>query len=139
MNAIRGVAVDELDALTVMIVDDDAFSRKFVSRTLTDIGIGQVIAETDGAAALSTLAREDLTIHLLITDIEMPEVNGYELVRRIRFGVVPRYKDLPVLMLTGRATQENLRKARIHRINGLLVKSPNTADIERGVRSALGR
>ena len=51
-------------------------------------------------------------------------MSGYEFVRMLRYGTVPRLKDLPVLMLTGHDTPKNLRHTRTHRIDGFLLQPP---------------
>jgi len=62
---------------------------------------------------------------LVISDLEMPGIGGFELARRIRANAVPGYKDVPLLMLTGHSEEENLREGRTHRIQGFIVKPPS--------------
>lgn len=114
-------------AINVLSVDDEEFARSMISRQLESIGVNKIIEATNGADALTCLEDSADDIHIIISDIEMPEMNGYEFVRRIRYGAVPRYKDIPILMLTGKDTDKNVRSARIHKINGFLVK-PSSAD-----------
>lgn len=75
---------------------------------------------------------------LIITDIEMPEIGGFELARRIRYGIVPRYKDVPILMLTGHSTEGNVRKGKFHKIQGFIVKPPSPETLKRHMVRALG-
>ncbi len=112
----------------VMIVDNEAFSRKYVTRILEAIGIGAIETALSGASALARLAELDADVHLVICDIEMPEMNGYEFVRRVRYGTVPRYKDVPILILTGHSTEKNVQRAHTHKINGFVTK-PATVDL----------
>jgi len=65
-------------------------------------------------------------------------MDGYELARRIRYGTVPRYKDIPVLMLTGQNTEDNAQKARIHKIDGYIIKPPKVDVLETHIKKALG-
>ncbi len=131
--------VDEAyGALTVMVVDDEEFSRKFVSRILESIGIGHVITAESGSVALGQLDETTGDVDLVICDIEMPEMTGYEFVRRIRYGLVPRFKDVPVLILTGRPTDKNVRKARTHKINGFVTKPPTVDLLRVQIRDVLG-
>ena len=115
-------------SVKVMIVDNEAFSRKYVTRILEAIGIGAVETYMSGASALARLAELDADVDLVICDIEMPEMNGYKFVRRVRYGTVPRFKDVPILILTGHATEENVQRARTHKIDGFVTK-PATVDL----------
>ena len=118
----------DYSTVKVMVVDNEAFARKFVTRLLEAIGIGHVVTAESGADALAQLAEPDTDIDLVICDIEMPEMNGYEFVRRVRYGTVPRFKDVPILILTGHATEENVQRARTHKIDGFVTK-PATVDL----------
>ena len=109
-----------------MIIDDEVFSRRFLTRVLEAIGVAKVI-ETSGPnealAKLGELGPDELD--LVITDIEMPEMTGYEFSRKIRFGAVPPYKDIPILILSGELSEENLRRARTHRVDAVVAKPPS--------------
>ena len=119
---------NHFDAVKVMIVDNEAFSRRYVTCILDAIGIGTVETYMSGADALARLAKTDADIDLVICDIEMPEMNGYEFVRRIRYGTVPRFKDVPILILTGHATEKNVQRAHTHKIDRFVTK-PATIDM----------
>jgi len=115
-------------AATVMIVDNEAFSRRYISCILYAIGIGTVETYMSGADALARLAKLDADVDLVICDIEMPEMNGYQFVRRVRYGTVPRFKDVPILILTGHPTEKNVQRAHTHKIDGFVTK-PATVDL----------
>ncbi len=129
---------DVFSSVNVMVVDDEEFAQRFVTRILDMLGTGEVLTADNGANALKRLAETDVAIDLIISDIEMPEIDGYEFVRKIRYGTVPKYKDVPILILTGMDTDENVQKARFHKIDGFIVKPPNAEDLERKLRKALG-
>ena len=127
-----------LSSVIVLVVEDEAFSLRFVSRILQKIGITSVLEAENGTDALTVLEDSENKIDLMITDIEMPEMDGYELVRRVRYGAVPQYKDIPILMLTGQDTDSNVQKARIHKINGYIVKPPKIDQLQMFIEGALG-
>ena len=129
---------DVFGSINVMVVDDEVFAQRFVTRILNMLRTGEVLTADNGADALEQLAETDIAIDLIISDIEMPEIDGYELVRKIRYGAVQKYKDVPILILTGQNTDQNVQKARFHKINGFIVKPPNAEDLERKLRKALG-
>ncbi len=129
---------DVFSSVNVMVVDDEEFAQRYVTRILKMLGTGDVVTADNGADALEKLAETDVAVDLIISDIEMPEVDGYEFVRKVRYGAVPKYQDVPILILTGKDTDENVQKARFHKINGFIVKPPNAEDLERKLRKALG-
>ncbi|MBT3702915.1 MAG: response regulator [Alphaproteobacteria bacterium] len=129
---------NELKNVTVLVVDDEVFSTRFVSRILQKIGVESIVTAVNGAGAIEALESNEHVIDIVISDIEMPEMDGYELARRIRYGAVPQYQSVPILMLTGQDTESNVEKARIHKINGFIVKPPKVDDLEQRILEALG-
>ena len=90
--------------LTILIVDDDLGTRLSISDYL-DLSGYRVITTDNGIDALSML--EEYNPDLLVTDIMMPRMNGYELVRRLR--QLSEFRLLPVILLTERTkTQERI-------------------------------
>ena len=129
---------DVFNSVNVMIVDDEEFAQRFATRILNSLGIGEVLTADNGADALNKLAETNIDIDIIISDIEMPEVDGYEFVRKVRYGTVSKYKNVPILILTGQDTDQNVQKASFHKINGFIVKPPSAKDIELKLRKALG-
>ena len=119
-----------VDSVNVMIVEDEQFSLQTLTRTVEKLGSDVVLTATNGKEALDKLQETDLAVDIIICDIEMPEMDGFEFARRIRYGTIPDRKDVPILMLTGKDTEENFRKGRIHRIDGFLIK-PATVEVLR--------
>ncbi len=130
---------DEFAYLNVMAVEDEAFSQKVIAKVLEEVGVASVTVAGNGAEALDKLAQAEPKIDLVVCDIEMPEMGGYEFVRQVRYGAVPGYKDLPIIMLTGKDTDLNKQRALIHKINGFLVKPAQPDTLGNTIRRALGR
>jgi DNA-binding NarL/FixJ family response regulator len=90
--------------LTILVVDDDLGTRLSISDYLELSGYS-VIAADDGQQALTMV--EQNHPDLIVTDIVMPRMNGYELVRRVRQQMM--FRLLPVILLTARTkTQERI-------------------------------
>ena len=125
--------------LKVLVADDEAFSQKIVVMVLNNLGVKNITLAQNGAEALEILATATAgqPINLVISDIEMPDMDGFELARRIRSGTVPKYKEIPILMLTGHSTEENVHKGRVHGIQGFIVKPPSVDVLERHMKRAL--
>ncbi|VXD22165.1 response regulator transcription factor [Planktothrix paucivesiculata] len=91
--------------LTILVVDDDLGTRLSISDYL-DISGYSVIAAENGREALPLV--EQYQPHLIVTDIGMPEMDGYELIKRVRAR--PVFRLLPVIFLTAHtSTQERIR------------------------------
>ncbi len=82
---------------TVMIVDDSPTIRKILGLTLERAGY-KVVAEPDGESAIERLAQ--LVPDLILLDIAMPKLDGYEVCKRIKQD--PRTASVPVVMLSGK-------------------------------------
>lgn len=89
-------------ALTVLVVDDDLGTRLAISDYLELQGYFTLMAE-DGEKALDKLA--SAYPHLIVTDIAMPRMDGFELVRRVRQR--PQFRLLPVVFLTAHHETES--------------------------------
>ncbi len=94
-------------AKTIMIVDDSASIRQVVGLTLKGAGF-DVIEACDGKDALSKL--NGVKIHLLITDVNMPIMDGITLVQEAK--KLPAYKFTPMMMLTTEAGPEKKQAGR---------------------------
>lgn len=129
----------EFASINVLAVEDEEFAQRITSKILESIGVNEVFMANNGVEALALLDSTKARIDLVICDIEMPEMDGYEFVRRIRYGTVPAYKEVPIIMLTGKDTEKNVRSARIHKINGFIVKPPQIDNVRQHFRNALGK
>lgn len=90
--------------LTILVVDDDLGTRLSISDYLELFGYSVIMAD-DGQEALVMV--DEYHPDLMVTDIVMPRMNGYELVRRVRQQ--PVFRLLPVILLTERTnTQERI-------------------------------
>jgi chemosensory pili system protein ChpA (sensor histidine kinase/response regulator) len=87
---------------TVMVVDDSLTVRKITSRLLMREGY-QVILAKDGVDALEQLV--EVTPDVILSDIEMPRMDGFDLVRNIRADA--RLRSLPVIMITSRTADKH--------------------------------
>ena len=85
-----------------MVVDDSLTVRRVTQRLLVREG-WRVVTAKDGLDALEQLAEERPLV--LLSDIEMPRMDGFDLVRNLRAD--PRLADLPVIMITSRIAQKH--------------------------------
>jgi chemosensory pili system protein ChpA (sensor histidine kinase/response regulator) len=91
----------------VLLVDDSISVRKFVGHMLERAGF-RVVTANDGAEAIRRLT--EATVDVVVTDLEMPKVNGYELIEDLRRH--PATRNIPVVVLTTRAGDKHVSLAR---------------------------
>jgi len=91
----------------ILLVDDSVSVRKYVGHLLESAGF-RVVTAGDGAEALERV--EETAFAAVITDLEMPRINGFELIRALRRR--PATQDVPVVVLTTRAGAKHLALAR---------------------------
>jgi len=91
----------------VLLVDDSVSVRRFVGGMLERAGF-HVVTARDGAEALQQLSKQ--SVDVIVTDLEMPRLNGYELIRDLNRE--PSTCDLPVVVLTTRAGAKHVNLAR---------------------------
>ncbi|OJH77375.1 chemotaxis protein CheY [Vibrio vulnificus] len=111
--------ITKRNAKTIMVVDDSAFIRSLIQETLTSAGYN-IIACKDGGEAhdklmnLIEVAREENLplselIDAVVTDVEMPRMDGMHLVKRLRDSEA--YKTLPIVMFSSLMSEDNRAKA----------------------------
>jgi two-component system chemotaxis response regulator CheY len=104
-------------AKIIMTADDSASMRQMVSFTLKQAGY-ETIEAVDGKDALSKL--QSSTVHMLITDLNMPNMNGIELIKAVRAEA--RYKFMPVIMLTTESQASRKMEGKAAGATGWIVK-----------------
>ena len=102
---------------TALIIDDSLSVRKFVSSVLERNNYATAMA-SDGPEALSILEEDNFDI--VITDLEMPKMHGFELIEKIREQ--EKYNELPIVILTGRVGKEHKDKGMELGANAYIVK-----------------
>jgi chemosensory pili system protein ChpA (sensor histidine kinase/response regulator) len=107
--------------LHVLLVDDSVSVRKVAERALRSLGVHVTLA-TDGIDALDKLRGGQFD--LVFTDLEMPRMHGYELIRELRF--VPAYHALPIVVVTSRSGKKHRDEAQAVGASDYLTK-PFTA------------
>lgn len=101
---------------TILTVDDSASVRQMIGFTLREAGYN-VLEAVDGNDALTKLTG---TVHLIISDLNMPGMNGIELIRRVR--ATEGYKYVPILMLTTESQPAVKQEGKAAGATGWIVK-----------------
>ncbi len=116
---------------TILTVDDSASVRQMVKFTLADAGYA-VIEAVDGKDALTKLA----TVNLVITDLNMPNLDGIGLIRGVRAN--PACKGLPIIMLTTESQESRKQEGKAAGATGWIVKPFTTQQLLAVVKRVLG-
>ncbi|NJS10887.1 MAG: response regulator transcription factor [Microcoleus sp. CSU_2_2] len=120
--------------LTILVADDDFATRLSINDYLEISGYSVISAE-NGKEALGLV--EEFQPHLIVTDITMPEMDGYEFVRRVRTR--PAFRLLPVIFLTERtSTEERIRGYQMG-CDNFLAKPFELSELGVVIRSLLDR
>jgi chemosensory pili system protein ChpA (sensor histidine kinase/response regulator) len=133
-GSIPSEAVDAIENDRVVVVADDSISvRKFVGRMLEKAGYRIKLA-SDGLEASEVIAQ--FGCHLVITDLEMPRMNGYELMAHLRQN--PATRKIPVLVVTSRAGAKHRDRAVKEGASGFLTKPVQEDQLIATVESLIG-
>jgi two-component system chemotaxis response regulator CheY len=116
----------------IMTADDSASIRQMVSFTLKDAGY-EIIEAVDGRDALAKF--EAKKIHMLITDLNMPNIDGIELIRQVRGR--PEYKFMPIIMLTTESQAGKKEEGKAAGATGWIVKPFKPAQLIAVVKKVL--
>lgn len=108
----------------VLVVDDSLSVRKFLSGMLSKHGYEVEVAKS-GSMAIELLNQKEFDA--VITDLEMPQVSGYELIEQIRSD--PHWEKLPVIVLTGRASKHIEQHITLLGANEFVVKPFKESDL----------
>lgn len=106
---------------TILIVDDSAAMRSLLMSTLEGLGTIRVLQASSGFEALRTLPREQ--VNLILTDINMPDINGLELLTFLRNS--PLYQSIPVVIISTEGSRKDIEKGLAIGANEYLVKPFN--------------
>ena len=104
--------------MRVLIVDDFSTMRRIIKNILRQLGFNNIVEADDGTAAWEILSKDQ--IDFIISDWNMPQMTGIELLRKVRAS--EEFGDLPFLMVTAEAQQENIIEAVQAKVSNYIVK-----------------
>jgi two-component system chemotaxis response regulator CheY len=119
--------------LKVLIVEDSKASREFIAATVESISGVEAITTSSGFEALKLLPRH--RFDLIITDINMPDINGLELINFVKKN--PHYKDTPLFIITTEGRDQDRDRGMALGAVEYLVKPFQPASLEGLVRRYL--
>ncbi len=105
--------------LKFLVVDDSVTMRRIVINSLRNLGYNNFVEAGEGREALEKLSTE-AGINFIVTDWNMPEVSGLELVKAVRSD--EKLSNIPILMVTTRGVKEDIVVALQAKVNNYIVK-----------------
>lgn len=122
-------------AIKVLVVDDQNSVRQMTRMTLEEIGFKHIHEAEHGKQAMEIASLQPLD--LIISDFNMPEMDGLELLRAVRGNPVVR--KVPFILLTGRGDKELVVKAAQAGVNNYLIKPFNAATLRQKIEQVMGK
>ena len=116
--------------LTFLVVDDFSTMRRIIRNLLKECGYQNVEEAEDGNVAIARINTG--SIDFIVSDLNMPNMDGFELLRRVRTD--PRFSHLPVLLVTAEARKEDIITAAQAGASGYIVKPFTRATLEEKIR-----
>jgi two-component system chemotaxis response regulator CheY len=104
--------------MRILVVDDFSTMRKIIKNILRQLGFTNIVEADDGSTAWEVLNKDN--IDFIVSDWNMPTMSGIELLRKVRGS--EEYADLPFLMVTAEAQQENIIEAVQAKVSNYIVK-----------------
>ena len=103
----KELAVD-IDKCRILLAEDQIFFRQLIAQYFKSYGINNITICKNGKEALKVLIAKPNDFDVVVSDIEMPVMDGYQLVSTIKTD--PRIRDIPVMALTSLDSEENIKK-----------------------------
>lgn len=123
------------NALRLLVVDDMSVSRALVTQALDEIGIKNYNWEKDGESALTAVTRAPY--HLVISDYEMPKMNGLNLLENLRTHKATR--GIGFILLTGSADPAVIERGKRLGMNNFLKKPFSPVQLKKCIEAVVGK
>ncbi len=110
----------EIELVRVLVVDDSLMARKHIVRVLNNMGITQITEAKDGKQGIEIFSQTDDAFDLIVTDYNMPEMDGRELIEYIRTEMKNPF--IPILMVTSEENETRLSNIQQAGVSGICDK-----------------
>lgn len=121
--------------MKILVVDDSSTMRRIIKNTLNHLGYKDLLEAEDGAQAWDLMTQTP-DIGVLITDWNMPNMNGLELVKKVR--AEQKYADMPIIMVTTEGGKTEVITALKAGVNNYIVKPFTPQVLKEKLEAVLG-
>ena len=118
---------------TILIADDSPTMRAMLVSTIEMLGDYRIVEASSGFEALRLLPRGP--VDLIMTDINMPDINGLELISYLRNN--PNYKDIPIFIISTEGSAKDIEKGKLLGANEYVIKPFSPSDLQQLVNHYL--
>jgi two-component system, chemotaxis family, chemotaxis protein CheY len=122
-----------MPSLKILIVDDSITIRRIITNALKTVGFTDTTEASNGREALEKLVTGK--VDFIITDWNMPEMNGLDLIKEIRAN--PVYSSMPILMITTRGTEHDVVEALQAKVNSYIMKPFTPQELKEKIEGIL--
>lgn len=110
----------DIEDIRVLVVDDSLMARKHIIRVLNNMGITQIVEAKDGKEGIDVFSQSEEAFDLIVTDYNMPEMDGKELIEHIRTKMDNTF--IPILMVTSEDNETRLSNIQQAGVSGICDK-----------------
>ncbi|MGE4399319.1 MAG: response regulator [Campylobacterales bacterium] len=121
--------------MRILVVDDSATMRRIIKNSLSNLGYVDLLEAEDGVVAWDIMNKEEVGV--LVTDWNMPNMNGLELVTKVRAD--GKYADVPIIMVTTEGGKTEVIKALKAGVNNYIVKPFTPQVLKDKLEAVLGK
>ena len=123
------------DKIRIMVVDDTSVSRALIVDALDQMGVRGVAIAKDGALALQALTAQP--VHLVISDMNMPGLDGLALLKGLRQN--PSTARIGFILVTGSADKTLIQRGRQYALNNYVTKPFTVTSLRGAIEAVVGR
>ena len=124
-----------IQRVKIMVVDDMSVSRGLITQALEEIGFENVDFDKSGSSAFPRISANP--VHLVISDFNMPGMNGLDLLEKLRANASTR--GVGFILVTGSPTQDMLTRGQKLGLNNLIKKPFTTSSLKKAIEAVVGR
>ncbi len=136
INSDENIDGSILNGLKILVADDNEYNRIVAHDTLLSKCDVSILSASSGKEAIEALRYNDFD--LILMDVQMPEMNGFEATKYIREDFASPKKDIPIIALTASVLRTDLDKCRLAGMNSYIPKPFNPSQLIRGIAEVMG-
>ena len=127
----------DMSKLHLLVVDDVLYTRQLITRVLNEVNTGMISNAADGYEALAVIREEKWQVDAVLLDLEMPKMNGYAFIEKMRSELEPPLSETPIIVISGHSDDEAITALHELGITLFLLKPISKAQLVSRVYSAV--
>ena len=127
----------DMSKLHLLVVDDVLYTRQLITRVLKEVGAGMISNAADGYEALAVMREEKWQVDAVLLDLEMPKMNGYAFIEKMRSELEPPLSETPIIVISGLSDDKAITALHELGITQFLLKPISKAQVVSRVYSAV--